>query len=55
MALAQVSSYKPIGRNRSTVATFVLVALAVVFVIIGNITAAGPAVYRAHAIIAQAR
>jgi ribonuclease PH len=55
MALAQISSYKHTGRNRSAVITFALVALAMAFVIIGNITAAGPAVYRAHSVIAEAR
>ena len=55
MALAQVSSHKHTARNRSAVTTFALLALAVAFVIIGNITAAGPAVYRAHSVIAEAR
>ncbi|MEA2860296.1 MAG: hypothetical protein QOC72_2335 [Methylobacteriaceae bacterium] len=55
MALAQVSSPKHARRKSGAVTTFALVALAVAFIIIGNITAAGPAVYRAHAIIAQAR
>jgi hypothetical protein len=52
MALAQVSSHKHAARTRGTVATFVLVALAVAFAIIGNISAAGPAVYRTHSLIA---
>jgi hypothetical protein len=55
MALAQVSSHKHAGRSRGTLTTFALVALAAAFVIIGNITAAGPAVYRAHSVIAAAR
>jgi hypothetical protein len=54
MALSQTSSRKH-ARNRSNVTTIALVALAVAFVIIGNITAAGPAVYRAHSLIAAAR
>jgi hypothetical protein len=54
MALSQVSSHKLAGGNRGTL-TFALVALAVAFAIIGNITAAGPAVYRAHSVIAEAR
>jgi hypothetical protein len=54
MALSQVSSHKPADRTRGTL-TFALVALAVAFAIIGNIAAAGPAVYRAHSLIAQAR
>ena len=54
MALSQVSSHKPAHRARGTL-TFALVALAVAFAIIGNITAAGPAVYRAHSVIAEAR
>ncbi|MEA2758954.1 MAG: hypothetical protein QOH65_1567 [Methylobacteriaceae bacterium] len=54
MALSQISAHKPAGRNRDTF-TFALVALAVAFAIIGNITAAGPAVYRAHSVIAAAR
>jgi hypothetical protein len=33
--------------------TFALIALAVAFVIIGNMTAAGPAVYRPLSVIAQ--
>jgi hypothetical protein len=54
MALAQVSSHKSVHRSRSTL-TFALIALAVAFVILGNITAAGPAVYRGHSLIAEAR
>ena len=54
MALAQVSSSKYQRAYRSTV-TVALVALAVAFVIIGNIAAAGPAVYRAHASIGALR
>jgi hypothetical protein len=54
MTLSQISSRKH-PRNRSTLTTFALVALALAFAIIGNITAAGPAVYRAHSMIAQAR
>jgi hypothetical protein len=54
MALSQVSSHKPAHRSRGAV-TFALIALAVAFVILGNITAAGPAVYRAHSLIAAAR
>ena len=53
MALSQIASHKHTHRMRGTV-TFALVALAVAFAIIGNITVAGPAVYRAHAVIAQA-
>ena len=54
MALSQVSSHKPAHRTRGTL-TFALVALALAFAVIGNITAAGPAVYQAHPLIAQAR
>jgi hypothetical protein len=54
MALSQISSRKN-THNRSTITTFALIALAVAFIIIGNITAAGPAVYRAHSMIAEAR
>jgi hypothetical protein len=54
MALAQVSSPKHPGRKSGAITTFAVVTLAVAFVIIGNITAAGPAVYRAHATITQA-
>jgi hypothetical protein len=54
MALSQVSSHKHAHRGRGVV-TFALIALAVAFVILGNITAAGPAVYRAHALIAAVR
>ena len=53
MALSQVAAHKPTYRKSGTL-TFALVALAVAFAIIGNITVAGPAVYRAHAVIAQA-
>lgn len=54
MALTQVSSDKPVHRSRS-IFTFALIALAVAFVILGNITAAGPAVYRGHSLVAEAR
>ena len=54
MALTQVSSDKYVHRNRNAV-TFALVALAMAFLILGNITAAGPAVYRGHSVIAEAR
>ena len=54
MALSQVSSHKHAHRSRGTL-TFALVLLAAAFAIIGNISAAGPAVYRAHSLIAQAR
>jgi hypothetical protein len=54
MAFTQLSSHKPTGRNRGSL-TFALAALALAFAIIGNITAAGPAVYRGHAVIAAAR
>ncbi|MEA2839000.1 MAG: hypothetical protein QOF41_330 [Methylobacteriaceae bacterium] len=54
MALSQTSSRKH-TRSRSTVTTLALVALAVAFATIGNITAAGPAVYRAHSMLPQAR
>jgi hypothetical protein len=53
MALSQVSSHKHAHRSRGAL-TVALVALAVAFAIIGNISAAGPAVYRAHSLIAQA-
>jgi len=53
MALSQVPWYKPAHRNRGRL-TVALVALALAFAILGNITVAGPAVYRAHAVIAQA-
>jgi hypothetical protein len=53
MALSQISSHKPDYRSRGML-TFALVALALAFAIMGNITVAGPAVYRAHAVIAQA-
>lgn len=55
MALAQISLHRHTARNRSAITTFALVALAAAFLIIGNITAAGPAVYRAHSLIAEAR
>ncbi len=54
MALAQVSSSKSQRGYRSTVSV-ALVALAAAFAIIGNIAAAGSAVYRTHASIAQLR
>ena len=54
MSLYQVSPHKAVARGRSAV-TVALFALAVAFVIIGNITAAGPAVYRAHSLLAEAR
>lgn len=53
MALSQVASHKPAHRNRGTL-TVALVVLAAAFAIIGNISAAGPAVYRTHSLIAQA-
>jgi hypothetical protein len=53
MALSQVASHKPAHRSRGTL-TFALVVLAAAFAIIGNISAAGPAVYRTHSLIAQA-
>jgi hypothetical protein len=59
MALSQVSSQVSSrrssehgGRMRGPF-TFALIALAVAFVIIGNMTAAGPAVYRPLSVIAQ--
>jgi hypothetical protein len=57
MALAQVSSHKSSehsGRMRNAL-TFAMIALAVAFVIIGNMTAAGPAVYSPLSVIAQVR
>jgi hypothetical protein len=52
MALSQVSSHKHAHRSRGAL-TVALVALAVALAIIGNLSAAGPAVYRAHSLIAQ--
>jgi len=52
MALSQLSSQKHTHRMRGTV-TIALVALAMAFTILGNITVAGPAVYRTHAVIAE--
>ena len=57
MALSHVSTHKGAehsGRPRQAF-VFAIIALAVAFMIIGNITAAGPAVYRSHSLIAQAR
>jgi hypothetical protein len=57
MALAQVSSHKSSehsGRMRNAL-TFAMIALAVAFVIIGNMTAAGPAVYSPLSVMAQVR
>jgi hypothetical protein len=57
MALAQISSHKTLehsGRMRSAV-TFAMIALAVAFVILGNMTAAGPAVYSPLSVMAQVR
>jgi hypothetical protein len=57
MALSQVSSHKGSehsGRMRSAF-TFAMIALAIAFMIIGNMTAAGPAVYSPLSVIAQVR
>jgi hypothetical protein len=57
MALSQVSSHRSSehsGRMRSAF-TFAMIALAVAFMIIGNMTAAGPAVYSPLSVIAQVR
>jgi hypothetical protein len=57
MALSHVSTHKSAdhsGRPRQAF-VFAIITLAVAFMIIGNITAAGPAVYRSHSLVAQAR
>jgi hypothetical protein len=57
MALSHVSTHKSAdhsGRPRQAL-VFAIITLAVAFMIIGNITAAGPAVYRSHSLVAQAR
>ncbi len=56
MALSHVSSHKPAihhPRHGGTL-TLALVALAVALVIVGNITVAGPAVYRPLSMFAPA-
>jgi hypothetical protein len=55
MALSQASTHRNTehsGRTRHAF-VFAMITLAVAFVIIGNIAAAGPAVYRSHSVIAQ--